>query len=118
MSVKIVDTFIATIYVGFRDHYTKDICYYQEIYNYIQDYVDEVGLCVTVTKTEYVYTRGNEPGIIVGLINYSRFPSHQVDIEQHAITLGEKLRIKCKQMKVTIVMPDKTIMLYDPEDGK
>lgn len=38
-----------------------------------QKYVT-IGLCVTVTPTEYVYTHGCEQGAIVGLINYARFP--------------------------------------------
>lgn len=37
-------------------------------------YCDEVGYCVTVTPTSYVYTGGEESGFIVGLINYPRFP--------------------------------------------
>lgn len=35
-------------------------------------FCDEEGLCVTVTPTTYVYTGGEEDGVIVGLINYPR----------------------------------------------
>lgn len=32
------------------------------------------GACVTVTPTTYVYTGGAESGVIVGFIDYARFP--------------------------------------------
>lgn len=37
--------------------------------------VDEVGLCVTFTKTWFRYTDGGEFGLRIGLRNYPRFPT-------------------------------------------
>ena len=66
------------------------------------------GLCVTVTPTEYIYTGGQESGVIVELINYPRFPSHPQEIYEHAIDLAEELRAECCQQSYTIMMPDHT----------
>lgn len=57
----------------------------------LQDYVDDVGLCVTVTPTEFVYTGGCEPGIVVGLVNYPRFPSNPTAIWHHAEAIAHRL---------------------------
>ena len=103
-----VATYWAKIYVGvgprgFRNPSTW--------INTCQDYVDSVGLCVTVTRTEYVYTKGIEDGIIVGLINYPRFPSTYDKIRKHALKLARLLKKKLKQKRVSIEFPDETIML-------
>lgn len=68
---------------------------------------DEVGLCVTVTPTTYVYTGGEEDGVIVGLINYPRFPVEQVGlIYATAEALAEELCLKMGQQSYTIQTPD------------
>jgi hypothetical protein len=110
-----VPTFTATIYAGFRVGRSADA---QFRYHTVDDartiaqaYCDEVGLCVTVTPTEYVYTRGAEPGCIVGLINYPRFPSTPEQIRAHALTLAGRLMAGLEQMKVSVVFQDETIML-------
>jgi hypothetical protein len=105
----------ATIYVGFREGRSaeapKRVHSLDEARGVVQAYCDEVGLCVTLTPTEYVYTKGGEPGCIVGLINYPRFPSTRKQIRDHALVLGERLRVALGQFKVTVVMPDETVML-------
>jgi hypothetical protein len=81
-------------------------------------YCDEVGLCVSVTLTEYVYTGGEDFGIIVGLINYPRFPSTPEQIWAHAEVLGERLRGELGQQSYTIQAPDKTVWFsHRPEDN-
>ena len=54
----------------------------------IQSYVDDVGLCVSVTSTDYRYTNGLEPGFRIGFRNYPRFPSTPLDLLEHAEKLG------------------------------
>lgn len=76
-----------------------------------QDYVDGVGLCVTVTPTRFLYTRGCESGVIVGLINYPRFPSDPDKIRKRAIELATILKKELHQNRVTIEFPDETVML-------
>lgn len=73
------------------------------------DYCEDVGLCVTVTMTEYVYTGGKELGIIVGLINYPRFPATPDEIWAKAEGLAAKLCLEMGQQSYTIQAPDKTV---------
>lgn len=74
-----------------------------------REFADEVGLCVTVTTTNYVFTDGAEDGVIVGLINYARFPSTPAEIWSKAEALAERLRIALDQQSYTIQAPDKTV---------
>ena len=74
-----------------------------------REYCDAVGFCVTVTQTNYVYTNGEETGIIVGLINYPRFPSTPDEITAHAFTLGDMLRERLGQQSYSVQTPDLTV---------
>lgn len=74
-------------------------------------YCDDVGLCVTVTETRFMYTGGMTFGVIVGLINYPRFPSSPAEIWAHAEALGERLCRGLKQESYTIQAPDKTVWI-------
>lgn len=73
-------------------------------------YCNEVGLCVTVTPTNYIYTGGSQSGVIVGLINYPRFPAEPSEIWAKAEALAHKLRDGLFQESFTIQAPDKTVM--------
>jgi hypothetical protein len=71
----------------------------------------EVGLCVTVSETSYVYTGDQEFGVIVGLINYPRFPKTPEEIWKHAEALAERLRERLGQQSYSIQAPDKTVWI-------
>jgi ferredoxin len=72
-----------------------------------REFCDKEGLCVTVTPTTYVYTGGEEAGVIVGLINYPRFPVEQVGlIYATADELAERLRQYLGQQSFTVQNPD------------
>jgi hypothetical protein len=79
---------------------------------FLQKYCD-CGLCVTLTPTEYIYTKGGEPGFVVGLINYPRFPMKQEVLKAHAIHIAIGLKEKFKQARVSIVLPNETLMLEE-----
>lgn len=111
--MKTVKTFTATIYCGSKIRYSGKLFSLGFIEKICQRYVDSVGLCVTVTQTKFIYTEGNEPGVIVGLINYPRFPSTPRKIKAHAFKLAKLLKGGCKQLKVSIVFPNETVMLSD-----
>lgn len=68
-------------------------------------YCDEVSYCVTVTPTSYVYRDGQESGLMIGLINYARFPAEPEAIEVRALELANRLRIGLKQESFTIQTP-------------
>jgi hypothetical protein len=81
-------------------------------------FCDRVGLCVTVTPTNYVYTHGDEPGVIVGLINYGRFPSEPAAIFARATELALHLIDALGQQSASIQAPDKTLWVsFRDRDG-
>lgn len=104
-------SFYATIYVGLKEGYTGEVRPLAVAKKTIQNWVDRVGQCVTVTPTEYLYTNGNEPGMIVGFINYPRFPVDPDTLRAQVLDLAQLLLLSCDQMNLSIVFPDKTIML-------
>lgn len=83
-----------------------------------QNYCDEVGLCVSITKARYVYTGGTEDGVIVGLINYPRFASTPEAIWAHAEALAARLCVEADQQSYTIQAPDKTIFYSHREQDQ
>ena len=90
---------------------------YESAKRICRQYCDDTGFCVTVTKTEYVYTGGQETGIIVGLINYPRFPSDKETMLARATDIANLLREKLNQESFSIQTPEKTIWhSYRKED--
>lgn len=70
-----------------------------------QTYCDAVGLCVTVERSNYIYTDGNERGAVIGLINYPRFPSTPEEIFNRAETLAMRVMEACDQRSFSIMTP-------------
>lgn len=103
-----VETFTAQISVGFKNIDTGDEQSIGVARVICQDYCNKVGLCVTLTQTEFIYTDGNERGCLVGLINYPRFPSTPERILSHALELAKLLLEAYKQYRVSIICTDKT----------
>lgn len=110
-------TFTATIHVGTKPH-GEDVLSPNIVYAICQEYVDKVGLCVTITPTKYVYSNGSEDGFAIGLIQYPRFPAPEFQIRNHAMTLAELLRIAYRQFRVSVVFPDETVMISEPKAGE
>ena len=106
-----VPTFTAVIWIGTKHRTTGLLEPVDNLIAAIQAYTDKVGLCVSVTPTTFIYTKGSEPGLAVGLINYPRFPLDQVDIVAHAMKLAQILKDVANQLKVSVVMPDWTTMI-------
>ena len=104
-------TFFANIYVGTRHGYSGDCSSIDEIRQWLQKFCNDVKLGVTLTQTEFIYVDGGEPGVIVGLINYPRFPKTISDIKNIAITIAQGLMELCHQERLSIVCSDETIML-------
>lgn len=111
--MKTVPTFTATIYVGLEVRATGKRFTTKEALAICQRYCDDVGLCVSVTRTRFVYTKGSEPGVAVGLINYPRFPVPVATIKALALELAGLLREGLRQLRVSVVFPDETVMLGD-----
>jgi hypothetical protein len=115
MSLVSVPTFTATIYVGSYDKRNHKFADDSSIIDCCMEYVNDVGLCVSISKTHFIYTDGMEAGHAIGLINYPRFPSEPEDIKQKALALAKILKKKAGQERVSVVFSDETIMLdgYD-----
>jgi hypothetical protein len=67
-----------------------------------RDFCYEVGECVTVTPTSYIYTGGQERGVVVELINYARFPREPIAISHRAYALALRLMDVLKQQSCTV----------------
>lgn len=95
------------IFVGGNYEQAQEIC---------RSFCSRQGACVTVSKTEYIYTGGQEKGVIIGLINYPRFPKAPVDIFQQALALANDLLVGLHQTSLTIWAPDGTTWLTRRKD--
>jgi hypothetical protein len=104
-------SFNVQIWVGLREWHTDIIHTIDDVRSICDKYVNEIGDCVTITPTEYRYVYGHEPGVIVGYINYPRFPRSEEEITNRALNLAERLRKGLNQEKVSVTTPDKTYML-------
>jgi hypothetical protein len=111
--IKPVNTWVGQIFVGLRSEYSNIVHPINVVKDVCHEFVDEIGLCVTVTTTEFIYTGGEEPGAIIGFINYPRFPMEPDDLEDRIFALASRLKSCLGQLRVTIVMPDKTVTLGD-----
>jgi hypothetical protein len=77
--------------------------------DYVRQYCDESGLCVTVTPTSYIYTNGQEAGFVIGLINYPRFPAAPEELWTTAEDVAAYLRERLYQDSYSIQSPDRTV---------
>ena len=73
-----------------------------------RSYCYEVGMCVRVIETQYVYTGGEEAGLEVAFINYPRFPSEPDAIMDKALQLAERLIVGLYQTSACVESPDST----------
>lgn len=75
----------------------------------MEQHVQDFPFCVTITPTTYVHTSGTDTGIIVGLINYPRFPKSFPDIWAKAEQIAAFLCERLDQQSYTIQAPDRTV---------
>lgn len=116
--MKTVDTFTATIYVGFKNRETGQTYNINGVYKICQEYVDDVGLCVNIMQTDYIYTGGHEHGAAITLINYPRFPEKARVIKTQALDIAKKLLKHYRQQRISIVCSDETIMVINGDRVK
>lgn len=109
--MKRLDTFTANIYLGLQHGYSGEFSTVEEVRAWLQNYCNEQKLGVTLTPTEFIYVDGGEPGVIVGLINYPRFPKSVETIKYMALIIAQGLMRLCHQERVSVVFSDETIMV-------
>ena len=113
MNTTTTKTHWANIYVGMREGYSDDVSTIEIMKKAVSKFVNQYPCCVTVTETEYIYVDGTEKGVIIGLINYPRFPKTQEIIKEYALDLATHLRAEFRQNRVTVMCADETIMIGD-----
>lgn len=89
----------ARIYISGPIHVIEQAC---------RTYCLDVGLCVTVEPTKFVYTGSEELGAVVGLINYPRSESSQQRVTERAMTLAGLILDATMQHSVLVMTPDDT----------
>jgi hypothetical protein len=109
--MKRVETIRCTIFCGLREEYDGPVHSINMVEDWLQLYCNEVGLCVTIKPTKFIYKGDNEKGVEIGLINYPRFPSTKEKILEHAHIICENLILMLNQHRVSIVFDDETIMI-------
>lgn len=109
-----VENHSASIYVGLHVRNTGADYTIASAESICQKYCDDTGFCVSVTPTKYVYTKGGEEGVIVGIINYPRFPSDSATLRERTIILATELMLGLEQKFVSIDFANDTVMLTNP----
>ena len=69
------------------------------------------GLCITVEPTTFVYSGGEESGVVVGFVNYPRFPTGPVALWARAELIAERLIAGLCQWSALLVGSDRTAWL-------
>ena len=93
MKIKKAPTHVIKIYIAGDRNLARQV---------LQEYV-MCGACVSISEEEYIYTMGNETGIVVNLINYPRFPKEPYQLLNQAYEIAELLIEKLHQGSCTIV---------------
>lgn len=110
MNITTVPSFTAKLYIG------GDI---QTAKRLINKMVYFEGMCVTIDPTTFVYTGGEEAGMVIGLINYPRFPSAPEQIKAKATAIGDMLIRELNQRTYLILCSDETYwMACEPPGAK
>ena len=94
MIEKTEQTFSVDIFMAGDVAQAKHVC---------REFCREVGLCVTVTETAFIYTGGEEAGVRIGLVNYPRFPDTPHNILNKAERLARLLLDRLFQDSVLLV---------------
>ena len=109
--MKSLKSYNVQIWVGLRAFYTDKVYTVNDVRKICDEFVNEIKDCITITPTEYRYVNGNETGVIVGYIQYPRFPRSRKEIKRRAFIIGETLMKELEQNRITITTPFKSYML-------
>lgn len=120
MTRKNIKTFEGRIYLGLRKGYTDQMYFKTDAERVCEEFV-KTGWCVTITPTEFIYTPtyvtgqedsvSGENGLIIGAINYPRYPTSELTLKEKLLSLAKLLLEELSQERVTVVFTDETIML-------
>lgn len=82
---------------------------YEDAQRALRRYLRGNPLCVTVRPCEYIYTGGQEAGVVVTLINYPRFPRAEKELIDIATVLTTYLMTELCQQSASLETPHTTI---------
>jgi hypothetical protein len=103
-------TFWARVYIAGPQAVAEQLC---------REYCFAQGLCVTVEPTKFIYTGGEETGVVIGLVNYPRFPAKADKIFGQAKELAYRLIMNMSQHSALVMTPTETVwMTRRPEDNR
>ena len=109
--MKTVESFNIQIWLGLREGYTDKVHTIEEVYKVCQDLCNIWKACFTVTPTRFIYVDGWEDGVVIGLINYPRFPKDKQRLIYDSWEIADILKEHFKQIRVSITTPEKTYTL-------
>lgn len=109
MKIVSVKSYQVTVFIAGDFELAKIAC---------RKFCDEMGECVTVEPTDYIYTGGQESGVRIGFINYGRFPRSRRVIFNQARVLARWLLLTLEQESVSVVASDRTEWLSTREETK
>ena len=110
--MKTLRAYNVQIWCGLRRNYTNEVHSIEEVRMTVDQYISVCGGdCITITETEYRYKGGSEPGIIIGWIQYPRFPRKRKKIRKDALFLAKLLMEELGQKRVTVTTPYKSYMI-------
>lgn len=72
----------------------------------IKKFCDDEKIGLSYHANFFIYPNGEEPGLVLHLINYPRFPDTNENILKKAVKLAEMLKKECEQERVIIETPD------------
>lgn len=67
------------------------------------------GFCATVQRADYIYTGGEEAGVVIGIINYPRFPRTPDELLSAANELAMHVCLALHQSSYTVEGPEVTV---------
>ena len=67
------------------------------------------GLCVNVTKTQYIFTHGEQQGATIELINYPKYPDTSENLWDKAIELADFILDNTHQGSYTVMDAEKAV---------
>jgi len=97
--IKEVDTYTVRLYIAGDINTAK---------RWLNDYCYNNGLCVTVEPTTFIYTGGEESGMVIGFVKYPRFSKKPSELFGEAKYMAELLLAALNQQSCLLVCPDKT----------
>lgn len=103
------------VWVGFREHYSDKIHTMQEARVICDTFVNDLKDCITLTPTEFRYVNGWEPGVVIGFIQYPRFPRSRKAIRRRTIALAEIFLKEFNQYRIVVTTPFRTTMIDGTE---